>query len=263
MPFHVAAKDLHPTDFETESGTARVLDFMPPRSAQPDLVRIVVGMRGRVAMQMKCVVRFDYGSIVPWITRTSHVLYAVAGPDALQLRSPVPLESERESGATNFELSEGQRLPFVLTWHPSHLTAPTAIDPEAMLESTLAHWHAWAARCTYQGPWRAAVVRSLVTLMGLTYSPTGGIVAAATTSLPERWEGARNWDYRFCWLRDATFTLYWSIAPEHPYTVTRSYGRALHHRAAHRSMRLRRSAEGTASRRIRFCRSARRCGDRR
>jgi len=196
------------TDFETPSGAVSVVDFMPPRSQQPDLVRIVVGVRGRVRMQMKCVVRFDYGAVVPWVTRTSHGMYAVAGPDSLQLRSPVPIENERASGVASFDVSEGQRLAFVLTWHASHLAAPPEIDPEEMLRHTLEHWQAWSARCTYEGPWREAVIRSLLTLKGLTFAPTGGIVAAATTSLPERWQGARNWDYRFCWLRDATFTLY-------------------------------------------------------
>jgi GH15 family glucan-1,4-alpha-glucosidase len=196
------------TDFESDSGAVRVIDFMPPRSQQPDLVRLVVGLRGSVRMQMKCVVRFDYGAVVPWLTRTSHAVYAVAGPDSLQLRSPVALEQVDASVRASFEVQAGQRLPFVLTWHPSHEQAPAEIDPEAMLLHTLEHWHAWSRRCTYQGPWRDAVMRSLITLKGLTYAPTGGIVAAATTSLPEQWQGPRNWDYRFCWIRDATFTLF-------------------------------------------------------
>ena len=196
------------TDFETESGAARVIDFMPPRSGQPDLVRIVVGLRGTVRLRTRCVVRFDYGAVRPWLTRASHHVYAVAGPDSLQLTSPVELAQRDASVGASFDVAAGQRLPFVLTWHASHESAPPAIDPEAMLSDTLVHWQSWAQRCTYEGPWRDAVMRSLITLKALTYAPTGGIVAAATTSLPERWQGARNWDYRFCWLRDATFTLY-------------------------------------------------------
>jgi GH15 family glucan-1,4-alpha-glucosidase len=196
------------TDFETATGAVRLVDFMPPRSAQPDVVRIVVGLRGQVRMQMRFVVRFDYGAVIPWLTFTTGGVYAVAGPDTLQLRSPVPLTQHDAAAHASFVVDAGRRVPFVLTWHPSHEAAPLEVDPEAMLDHTIDHWQTWARRCTYQGPWRAAVVRSLLTLKGLTYDPTGGIVAAATTSLPEQWAGPRNWDYRFCWLRDATFSLY-------------------------------------------------------
>ncbi len=196
------------TDFETDQGAVRLIDFMPPRSVQPDLVRIAVGLRGTVELRLELAVRFDYGTVVPWLARTSAGVYAVAGPDTVQLRSPLPLETHEAKAFAKFEVHEGQRLPFVLTWHPSHLPPPADIDPEEMLASTLQGWQEWSQRCTYQGPWRDAVLRSLITLKGLTYAPTGGLVAAATTSLPEQWQGPRNWDYRFCWLRDATFTLY-------------------------------------------------------
>jgi GH15 family glucan-1,4-alpha-glucosidase len=196
------------SDFTTDSGSVRIIDFMPPRSRAPDLVRIVVGLEGRVRMRTNCVVRFDYGSVVPWITRTQHMMYAVAGPDSIQLRSAVELDAVDASVSATFDVQAGQRRAFVLTWHASHEEAPPEHDPEELLRHTLVQWREWSARCTYEGPWRDAVVRSLITLKGLTYEPTGGIVAAATTSLPEQWQGPRNWDYRYCWLRDATFTLY-------------------------------------------------------
>ncbi len=200
------------TDFETDTGAVRLIDFMPPRSLEPDLVRIVLGLRGTVRLRINFVARFDYGSVLPWVTRTSHSLYAVAGPDTLQLRTPVTLERIDGEDVGLFDVREGERVPFVLTWHPSHQASPPEIDPELMLQSTIESWQSWAARCTYQGPYRDAVVRSLLTLKGLTHEPTGGIVAAGTTSLPEQWGGSRNWDYRFCWLRDATFTLFALIA---------------------------------------------------
>jgi GH15 family glucan-1,4-alpha-glucosidase len=200
------------TDFETETGAVRVIDFMPPRSLEPDLVRIVVGLHGSVRMRMSFAARFDYGSVVPWVTRTTHSLYAVAGPDTLHLRTPVTVERRGEEDCALFDVRAGQRVPFVLTWHPSHQPSPPEVDPELMLASTIESWQSWARRCTYEGPHREPVVRSLLTLKGLTYEPTGGMVAAATTSLPEHWGGERNWDYRFCWLRDATFTLFALIA---------------------------------------------------
>jgi GH15 family glucan-1,4-alpha-glucosidase len=197
------------TEFETDSGVVRVLDFMPPRSKAPDLVRIVVGAKGCVRMRMRCVIRFDYGSVVPWVTNTGHGIRAIAGPDTLDLLSPVTLRGENLSTLAEFSVREGERVPFVLTWSPSHDQNHTrAIDPQRALDHTLAFWQTWAARCQYRGPYREAVLRSLITLKALTFEPTGGVVAAVTTSLPEQWGGQRNWDYRFCWLRDATFTLY-------------------------------------------------------
>ena len=200
------------TEFETEGGTVRVVDCMPHRHEYADVVRLVEGVSGRVPMRMELIVRFDYGSIVPWVRRVrgdegDTVLLAVGGPDALSLRSPVPTRGEDFSTVASFEVAEGQCLPFSLTWHPSTDPPPAAIDVEAVVKATEEWWMEWASRCTYHGEWQEPVLRSLVTLKALTFEPTGGIIAAATTSLPERLGGVRNWDYRFCWLRDATFTL--------------------------------------------------------
>ena len=187
----------------------RIIDFMPQRSQQPDVVRIVVGLEGRVKMHMCCVIRFDYGKIIPWVTRTEGGIRAIAGPDCLRLWSQVPMHGKELSTVAEFEVSARQRLSFALTWYPSNLThPPPIIDPEMALEHTISLWHGWVRKCKYHGHYREAVVRSLITLKALTYAPTGGMVAAVTTSLPEKWGGQRNWDYRFCWLRDATFTLY-------------------------------------------------------
>ncbi|MGH8611920.1 MAG: glycoside hydrolase family 15 protein [Gammaproteobacteria bacterium] len=196
------------TEYETDSGAVTVIDCMPPRSREPDLVRLVVGQRGQVSMRMQLILRFDYGSVVPWVRRIEEGIQAVAGPDTVLLYTDLPLRGENLTTVTDFTISEGQRIPFVLAWHLSHEPAPPRIDPEQTIQHTERWWREWSGRCTYQGPWRDAVVRSLITLKALTYAPTGGIVAAATTSLPERLGGVRNWDYRYCWLRDATFTLY-------------------------------------------------------
>jgi GH15 family glucan-1,4-alpha-glucosidase len=196
------------TEFTTDEGVATLIDCMPPRSDAPDLVRLVVGTRGRVPMRMQLVIRCDYGWIVPWVRRTEDGLRAVAGPDALHLRTPVELRGENLTTVAEFTVAEGRRVPFTLTWCPSQWDPPAARDPEDAVRETARFWEEWSARCIYQGPWREAVVRSLITLKALTYAPTGGIVAAATTSLPEQPGGVRNWDYRFCWLRDATLTLY-------------------------------------------------------
>jgi GH15 family glucan-1,4-alpha-glucosidase len=196
------------TDFHAPEGDVTVIDFMPLRQEFPDLVRIVVGRRGVVPMAMDLVIRPDYGSLVPWVRREGADLTAVAGPDKLRLRTAVPLTGENFRTTSTFAVAEGQRVPFVLTGYPSHLPGPTPIDPEVALQETTERWQAWTRRCTYQGEFGAAVRRSLITLKALTYHPTGGIVAAPTTSLPERIGGVRNWDYRIAWLRDATFTLY-------------------------------------------------------
>ncbi|HEX6943326.1 MAG TPA: glycoside hydrolase family 15 protein [Gemmatimonadaceae bacterium] len=196
------------TDFETAGGRVTLVDSMPVRQREPDLVRVVVGQRGQVRMRMELVVRFDYGSIVPWVRRTPGGLHAVAGPDALSLETPVPLEGRELRTVASFTVSAGEHVPFVLAWHPSHEPAPETPEALPCIEATAAWWHEWAGRCTYTGPWRDQVVRSLITLKALTYAPTGGIVAAPTTSLPEELGGVRNWDYRFCWLRDSTLTLY-------------------------------------------------------
>jgi GH15 family glucan-1,4-alpha-glucosidase len=197
------------TEFHTEDGVVRVVDGMPVRTRWPDLVRVVEGVKGRVRMRMELVIRFDYGSIVPWVRKVGRdTLLAVGGPDALELHSPVTTRGEGMKSVAEFEIAEGQRLPFLLTWHPSHEDPPPASDPLHQLDETVRHWQRWSDRCTYQGPWREAVVRSLLTLKALTYEPTGGIVAAVTTSLPECLGGVRNWDYRYCWVRDATLCLY-------------------------------------------------------
>ena len=192
------------TDYETQDGAVTLVDCMPPRSKESDLVRLIVGRRGQVRMRMQLIIRFDYGSIIPWMRGTNNGIRAIAGPDILVLQTNVALQSEGLATTAEFTVSEGERIPFVLMWHPSHEPTPPIADAEEMIT----HTERWSNRCTYQGPWRDAVVRSLITLKALTYAPTGGIVAAATTSLPEQIGGVRNWDYRHCWLRDATFTLY-------------------------------------------------------
>jgi GH15 family glucan-1,4-alpha-glucosidase len=196
------------TEYETDSGAVAVIDCMPPRSKEPDLVRMVLGKRGQVRMRMQLTIRFDYGSIVPWVRRRERGLCAVAGPDTLVLHTPVELRGEGLTSVAEFTVSEGQKVPFVLLWHPSHEKTPEIDDAEDIIEHTDGWWQNWSNRCTYDGPWREPVLRSLITLKALTYAPTGGIVAAPTTSLPERLGGTRNWDYRYCWIRDATFTLY-------------------------------------------------------
>jgi GH15 family glucan-1,4-alpha-glucosidase len=196
------------TTFETADGAVTVIDFMPPRSHESDLVRMVVGRRGTVPMHLELVLRFDYGSIVPWVTRfDGGAVRAVAGPDMVVLRGDVPLHGERLTTVGDFTVREGETVSFVLAYAPSHLKPPAPLDPPRALAETETFWHDWVARCTYEGEWRDAVVRSLITLKALTYRPTGGIVAAPTTSLPEQLGGTRNWDYRYCWLRDATLTL--------------------------------------------------------
>ena len=195
------------TTFETDTGAVTLTDCMPIRSYQPDLVRVVTGQRGKVRMRMELIARFDYGSITPWLRSEPGGIQAVGGPETLRLQTAAPLRVEGWTTVADFEISEREQVPFVLTWHPSHAAPPPPIDPLTAVESTAAWWRDWAARTTYKGEWREAVVRSLITLKALTYEPTGGIVAAATTSLPEHIGGVRNWDYRYCWLRDATFTL--------------------------------------------------------
>ena len=196
------------TRFETADGAVTLIDFMPPRGAASDVVRLVRGEQGRVAMRMELVIRFGFGANIPWVRRTSiGELLAVSGPDMTVLRTPVETRGENMTTVAEFIVDAGETMPFVLTYGASHLDVPAAIDVDQALRDTESFWTDWASRCTYQGPWRDIVIRSLVTLKALTYAPTGGIVAAPTTSLPEKLGGARNWDYRFCWLRDATFTL--------------------------------------------------------
>jgi GH15 family glucan-1,4-alpha-glucosidase len=181
---------------------------MPPRGTDPDLVRIVEGLEGSVPMRMELVIRFDYGSIVPWVRRLDgDSRIAVAGPDALCLRTPAEVRGENLTTVAELTVGAGERVPFTLTWFPSHHEPPEPIDPEQALADTCAYWGDWLSRCSYGGRYEDAVLRSLMVLKAMTYAPTGGLVAAPTTSLPEQLGGVRNWDYRYCWLRDATFAL--------------------------------------------------------
>jgi GH15 family glucan-1,4-alpha-glucosidase len=196
------------TVWETAGGAVRVLDFMPPREKSPDVVRIVEGLRGRVEMRSELVIRFDYGSIVPWVRRMNgNARVALGGPDGLCLRTPVAIRGEDMRTISEFTVEEGDRIPFALTWFPSHAEWPKEIDPEQALRDTESYWHEFQDRCAFEGGWHEEVHHSLIVLKALTYEPTGGIVAAPTTSLPEHIGGVRNWDYRYCWLRDATLTL--------------------------------------------------------
>ena len=196
------------TDFETAGSAVRVIDFMTPRSGEPDVIRIVEGVRGEVPMEMELVIRFDYGSIVPWVRTIDGHLQAVAGPDALSLWTTVPTHGKDLTTRADFVVREGEQIPFLLMWYPSHTKPPEPFDAVEALHETEQWWRDWSGRSTYTGPWREQVERSLITIKALTYAPTGGIVAAPTTSLPEKIGGVRNWDYRHCWLRDATYSLY-------------------------------------------------------
>ena len=193
--------------FETDDGRVRAIDFMPPRGVSPDIVRIVEGLDGEVSMRSELVVRFDYGKIVPWVRRVGEARVAIAGPDALCLRTPVEIHGEELTTVSEFRVKQGERIPFVLSWFPSHTGLPDAIDPELALSETEEFWLDWAACCNHQGDYHEEIHQSLLLLKALTYAPTGGIVAAPTTSLPEWIGGVRNWDYRYCWLRDTTLTL--------------------------------------------------------
>ncbi len=196
------------TTFETAAGAIELVDFMRPRRRLPQLVRLVRGLRGRVAMCTEFILRFDYGTVVPWVERLPEGgLSAIGGPDRVVLRTPVPLRGEDLKTLGEFTVDAGESIPFVLSYVPSHQPLPPPVDPARALHDTEVFWHRWSDRCASAGPWTGAVKHSLVVLKGLTYAQTGGIVAAPTTSLPEQLGGTRNWDYRYCWLRDATFTL--------------------------------------------------------
>jgi GH15 family glucan-1,4-alpha-glucosidase len=196
------------TEFETEHGTMRLIDCMPPWPDRTDVVRVVEGVRGRVPMHMELIIRCGYGVVVPWVRRVESALLATAGPDSFELRAGVETRGKALTTVAEFTVKRGQRIAFVLSHFPSHLPRPLPIDADAAIAATELAWRKWCALGTYDGRWGDAVRRSLLTLKALTYAPTGGIVAAPTTSLPERIGGVRNWDYRFCWPRDATFTLY-------------------------------------------------------
>jgi len=195
------------TRFETKSGTVALIDFMPPRGKASDIVRLVRGIKGKVKMRMELVIRFGFGVDIPWVRRIDHSLMAIAGQDMTVLRTPVETRGEDLTTVSDFEVGDGETVPLVLTYGPSHLDPPAPIDPELALQETEKFWNEWCGHCTRDGDYHDLIVRSLITLKALTFGPTGGIVAAPTTSLPEKLGGARNWDYRFCWLRDATFTL--------------------------------------------------------
>jgi GH15 family glucan-1,4-alpha-glucosidase len=196
------------TEWVSGDGTVRVIDFMPPRGHAPDVVRIVEGVLGSVVMRSELRLRFDYGLVVPWVRHHDDMVEAIAGPDRVRLRTPAPTRGEEMSTVSDFTVRAGDRVPFVLTWNPSHESPPKPVDAEHALRDTLRFWTDWAHRGNpVHGPYRDAIKRSLLTLKALTYHPTGGIVAAATTSLPELIGGTRNWDYRYCWLRDSTYTL--------------------------------------------------------
>jgi GH15 family glucan-1,4-alpha-glucosidase len=196
------------TRFETASGVVAVTDFMPPRGDASHVVRLVRGTVGRVKLKMELVIRFGMGTDIPWVKRTSDgALLAICGKDMTVLRTPVAMRGKDMTTVAEFEVGEGETIPFVLTYGPSHLPLPNSIDPAMAMPETEDFWTGWCSHCTYAGDCQDLILRSLITLKALTYAPTGGIVAAPTTSLPEKLGGSRNWDYRYCWLRDATFTL--------------------------------------------------------
>ncbi|MFL6840096.1 MAG: glycoside hydrolase family 15 protein [Bradyrhizobium sp.] len=197
------------TRFETESGVVALIDFMPPRGNASDVVRLVRGISGKVRLRMELIIRFGFGADIPWVRKSADgsALLAICGQDMTVLRTPLATRGEDLTTVADLEVGQGETVPFVLTYGPSHLPVPAPIDPAQALQDTEDFWTEWCSRCAYEGVSRDLVMRSLITLKALTYGPTGGIVAAATTSLPEKLGGHRNWDYRFCWLRDATFTL--------------------------------------------------------
>ncbi len=195
------------TDFETDDGLVTVLDFMPGRDDHPSVVRVVEGKRGRVPMQTELIMRFDYGSTEPWVQRIDGGISAIAGPNSLVFRTPAKLHNAEFKTRAEFTVAAGERVPFTLTWHRSTQPAPQPIDAEKAARETTSWWQKWSKACRCDGPYGENILRSLITLKALTYAPTGGVLAAATTSLPEQLGGVRNWDYRYCWLRDATFTL--------------------------------------------------------
>ena len=215
------------TTFETETGTIALVDFMSLRGRDSNLIRSVVGKTGFVEMDMELILRFGYGATLPWVTRGDDgALKAVAGPDMVILRTPAPIRGEGLSTVARFTISAGETMPFVLTYGPSHRPVPRAVDPEAALQAKRSFWSRWAVRGKVKGPYAQPIQRSLLTLKALTYAPTGGLVAAPTTSLPEALGGTRNWDYRYCWIRDATLTLLALMNAEH-FTEARAWVRWL------------------------------------
>ncbi len=217
------------TLFDSPDGQVAVIDFMVPESPNSCIVRIVEGRRGAVPMRMELALRFDYGTSVPWVTKRpgGNGIVAIAGPEMVVLRTNVPLRGKAMQTVADFTVTEGSSVSFVLTHSASHLPMPLSLDADDALYRTEQQWAAWSGRLAYDGPWAAAVKRSLLTLKCLTHAPTGGIVAAPTTSLPECLSGSRNWDYRFCWLRDATITLFAFMATGY-YDEASSWAEWLH-----------------------------------
>nr|WSY58009.1 glycoside hydrolase family 15 protein [Streptomyces sp. NBC_00886] len=195
------------SEWDTPRGTVRVTDFMPPRDGAPQLIRIVEGISGRVPMRSTLRMRFSYGRVVPWVHKHEGRTVAVAGPDSVWFDTSAETYGKQLTTYADFTVAPGDRIAFTISWEPSHKQPPPLPEPEQSLEATADFWRDWVEQCTYHGPYREAVVRSLITLKALTYAPTGGIVAAPTTSLPEEIGGVRNWDYRYTWLRDAAITL--------------------------------------------------------
>ena len=195
------------TVYTTDDGEVAVVDCMSPRDRHLEVIRLVEGRRGRVAMQMELIIRFDYGSIVPWVRQIDGTLVAIGGPDALRLVTPVEVKGRDMTSVAEFSVGEGEVVPFTLAWHPAHVEYRPSGDPLHVVAAAERWWQSWSTKCTYRSEWADDVRSSLTVLKGLTYAPTGGLVAAATTSLPEKIGGERNWDYRYCWLRDATFSL--------------------------------------------------------
>ena len=195
------------TVYTTDDGEVAVIDCMPPRDRHLEVIRLVEGRRGRVAMQMELIIRFDYGSIVPWVRQIDGTLVAIGGPDALRLVTPVEVKGRDMTSVAEFSVGEGEVVPFTLAWHPAHVEYRPSGDPLHVVAAAERWWQSWSKQCTYRSEWADDVRSSLTVLKGLTYAPTGGLVAAATMSLPEKIGGERNWDYRYCWLRDATFSL--------------------------------------------------------
>ncbi len=196
------------TEWEVDGGRVRVTDFMPPRDQHPHLIRIVEGLSGRVRMHSRLTLRFDYGRLIPWVRKVGGDITAASGPDAVCLRADVPMVGNGPHSDADFTVAEGDVVSFVLSWYPSNLPPPQPPHATPTLERTMTWWGDWCARLRYKGQWRDEVRQSLLVLKAMTYSPTGGIVAAPTASLPERLGGVRNWDYRFCWLRDSAFSLW-------------------------------------------------------
>ena len=220
------------TTFETDTGVAVIIDFMPPRGQASDLVRLVTGKAGRVDMQMELILRFGYGADVPWVSRLEDgTLRAIAGPDMAVLRTSVPIRGEDMTTVADFTVEAGETTPFVLSYCASNNAPPPPIDPEESLDVTRRFWTAWSSQTTVDGPYEEAIKRSLLTLKALTYAPTGGLIAAPTTSLPEQFGGTRNWDYRYCWIRDATLTLLGFMNAQH-FDEARAWTEWLHRAVA-------------------------------